>query len=180
MQRRGVVLVLLAMAAVGAAVTARRLAPPSESGAERAAPPNGYFGAVFAPAAPRVVARLKLPDPVEAPGEVLLDDETASLVRYRTDMDPVDIAGGWTLTLGDAGFRRVADASRAGRTVQRFARPDGEVLLAVGRTVDGAFVSLSIPEEGVADWVTGPDAEAPEALRAVLPPPEAEAESGPP
>jgi len=117
---------------------------------------------------PAALAALRLPDAERWPLRVLQDDVDDFLVLYPADHDPTDVAARWSLALAQSGYKRREDRSRPGRTVQRFESGYEVLLLAVGRTVEGPFVSLSRPVDIASHWAMAPDAEAPDALRALL------------
>ena len=128
------------------------------------------------PDAPALIRALGLPDADELRLDVLVDEPGDLLLVYPAGVDPIDTAARWSLAIGRTGLKKTGDASRAGRTVLTFARGGTTVLLAVGRTTVGPFVSVSYP--ATADhWALGEDEAAPDALAALLPRP-VEAQEG--
>lgn len=126
------------------------------------------------PDAPRLIRALGLSDADDHALLVLRDEGGEILVVYPAGVDPIETAARWSLAIGGTGFRKVEEASRPGRTVVRFSREDRSLVLAVGATVEGPFVSVSVPARAH-HWSLLPDASAPPALRALLPPPKPDA-----
>ena len=172
MKRAGLVGVGVLAALVAGSWLARPTAP--WPGTWRAATARGGSAT---PNPPRLLADLGLPDAGELPLRVIQDEPGTILVVYPVGVDPVDTAARWSLAIGRTGLKKTADASRAGRTVLTFARGEATVLLAVGRTTAGPFVSVSYPVTPD-HWAFGKDEDAPAALVALLPRPAEEPKGG--
>ncbi len=121
--------------------------------------------------APALLSGLGLTTPDDQNVQILDKTDTELLILYPAGVDPITTAARWSLVLTDAGFRKSADRSRAGRTVLFFENEETSVLLAAGKTISGPFV-LTVSPAVDDHWATLPDDQAPSILRPLIPPPE--------
>ena len=132
------------------------------------APPLAPVAAPATAQVPRLIRSLGLSDGDDYALKVLEDKQRSLLVVYPVGIDPVETAARWSLAIGRTGVSKVADHSRPGRTVLTFASDISTVLLAVGATNLGPFVSVSAPASP-GHWGLLADEAAPPALRVLLP-----------